>query len=215
MAVCVGKRYGRLVVIERTTDHIYKSGRREARWKCLCDCGNETAVMGGNLSSGNTTSCGCHKLETLGNARRTHGKTRSRLYKVWDGMKERCYNPKNGAFGRYGGRGIEVCDEWKHDFAAFEKWAFDNGYNPLASRGECTLERKNTNGNYAPENCCWATSVEQANNKRNNRLITFSGETKTLAQWSRSTGLPVTTVESRLNKHGWPVEKALTTPKLK
>ena len=121
-------------------------------------------------------------------------------------MKARCYNPHNGFYHRYGGRGITVCDEWKNNFSAFRKWAMCNGY----SDG-LTLDRIDFDGNYEPSNCRWATSKEQANNKCTNHYVMFNGEKKTLKQWSESTGLSYPTLLGRI-KRGWSIEKMLTTP---
>lgn len=93
-------------------------------------------------------------------------------------MKQRCcgYNAKS--YKHYGGRGITVCEEWRNSFEAFYEWAMANGYSD-----SLTLDRIDVNGNYEPSNCRWATMKEQNNNKRNNRNITYKGETHTLAQW--------------------------------
>ena len=135
-----------------------------------------------------------------------HGKSSTRLYDIWRGMKERCYRPKHLRFGKYGGRGISICDEWRNSFEVFEKWAINNGYNE-----SLTIERIDVNGNYEPNNCRWATNKEQQNNKQNNRRITWNDETKTLAEWSEIVGIKKTTLKERLNA-GWDVEAALTTP---
>lgn len=135
-----------------------------------------------------------------------HGKSSTRLYDIWRGMKERCYRPKHLRFDKYGGRGISICDEWRNSFEVFEMWAINNGYDE-----SLTIERIDVNGNYEPNNCRWATNKEQQNNKQNNRRITWNDETKTLAEWSEIVGIKKTTLKERLNA-GWDVEAALTTP---
>lgn len=122
-------------------------------------------------------------------------------------MRQRCYNPKNRDFKHYGGRGITVCEEWRKDFKVFHDWAMANGY----AKG-LTLDRIDVNGNYSPENCRWATMLEQSNNLRKNKLLTYQGETKTVAEWARIKGIRRNTLWLRLYKHKWSVEKALTTP---
>ena len=121
-------------------------------------------------------------------------------------MKTRCYNPKYSLYHRYGGRGITVCDEWKKSFVAFRKWALDNGW-----KENLSLDRINNDGNYEPGNCKWSTSVEQSNNRRTNRLLTFDGVTDSMANWSRALNIPYHVIRYRLEK-GWTDEKTLSTP---
>ena len=120
-------------------------------------------------------------------------------------MKSRCNNPNDKSYSRYGGRGIKVCPEWNGDYIAFQEWAFANGY-----RDDLTLDRKENNCGYCPENCRWATNKEQGNNKRNSRLIEYNGETHTLSEWAEITGMPRGVLKYRLTV--WDVEKAFTEP---
>lgn len=195
-----GQRFGRLVVIER-----YEQNRGgHARWVCRCDCGCSSVVPSDKLRAGKTQSCGCLKRERSSEAHTTHGGTGTRLYTIWSLMKRRCDNPNDEL---YGGRGIRVCDEWR-DFSAFRQWAISNGYSD-----DLSLDRKDPNGNYEPGNCRWATDKEQQNNKRNNRVVSFRGETHTVAEWADKTGVPVVTLWNRLFRLSWSVERALTTPR--
>ena len=202
-----GKRFGKLTV----TEPAYRD-KNGWKWRCKCDCGNETVSYGNNLK--HTQSCGCETRRKSSERLATHRKSKSRLFPIWQSMKQRCENPSNHAYHLYGGRGIKVCEEWSNDFTAFEAWAFENGYDENAPKRKCTLDRIDNNGNYEPSNCRWATVSEQQNNKRTNINLTFNGETHTVAEWARRTGLSHSTILGRV-KRGWCVEKALTTPMLR
>lgn len=121
-----------------------------------------------------------------------HGMSNTRLYKIWCGMRQRCYNKNYHGYIDYGARGITVCDEWNTDFLAFYTWAVQTGYDENAPRGQFTIERKDNDGPYSPDNCRWATIAEQERNKRNNIKIQVNGETKVLKQACREQGLVYT-----------------------
>lgn len=205
-----GQRFGRYIVIRRAEDYVLPSGKRKTMWLCQCDCGNIKSVLSTSLISGSVVSCGCYKKDHDHTRNMTHGATLNhkptRLYKVWDGMKARCYNPKKNYYSIYGGRGIGMCDEWHHSFEAFRDWALANGYNDSLS-----IDRIDADGDYCPENCRWATVKEQSNNKRNNVFITYNGETKTIAQWSEATGFPFHTIRRRY-VDGWNIKDVLLKP---
>jgi hypothetical protein len=135
-----------------------------------------------------------------------HGQSASRLYTIWCALKRRCNNKNGEQYKDYGERGVTVCDEWR-SFEPFREWAMANGY-----RDDLTIDRKDNNGNYCPENCRWATRKEQANNRRNTIKIEFDGMSKTLSEWSEIVGIPYLTIWRRIYQRDWPIEKALTTP---
>lgn len=219
-----GERCGRLTVLERADDFVCSSGRKLVMWKCICDCGNYCTVAASSIQSKLTKSCGCYNSEVARNGdikHHTH-KAKSkdatpvekRLYEIWIGMKKRC-SPNatnNKRYKNYAGRGIKVCDEWSNSYEAFRSWALGNGYDGYATFGECTLDRIDNNGNYCPENCRWADATTQQRNKNNNFLITFNGETKTLAEWSEITGISRHAISDRIKELNWDIETALTKP---
>lgn len=160
----VGQRFGRLTVMYRNNEN----KRRHSSWHCKCDCGNETNVITSHLTSGVIQSCGCLGRDHRAESRTKHHKSHTRLYNVWNGMRQRCNDPNHKSYSNYGGRGIKVCDEWS-EYSVFEKWALDNGYDVNAEYGICTLDRIDVNGNYSPDNCRWVDIPTQAKNKRNSK----------------------------------------------
>jgi len=159
-----GKKFGRLLVI-RETDSKKVSTRSKVWWLCLCDCGEAIETHSQNLKNGATKSCGCLRRDLLTSKNYKHGDAinDSRLYKIWRNMKTRCNNPNNTAYKRYGGRGIEICLEWKSNYIAFKAWALKNGYNE-----NLTIDRIENNGNYEPSNCRWLPKSE--NSRRGARI---------------------------------------------
>lgn len=131
------------------------------------------------------------------------------LYRRYNHMKERCSNPNDKRYNRYGGRGIRVCDEWLQDYNSFETWALNNGYKPGLS-----IDRIDNDGNYSPDNCRFVTLAENNQNRGTSRFFTYQGKTQNLAQWCEEYGLNYHTVFCRL-KRGWSFEKAISEPLIK
>lgn len=200
-----GQRFGRLVAIECGGKN--KHGNYE--WLCKCDCGNEKVIDGSNLRTGNTTSCGCFFREQLNNRNFTgkHNKIKTRIYRIWVGLRRRCREDNGDHYSRYKGRGIKVCEQWENDFMSFYDWAMANGY-----QDDLTIDRIDNNGNYEPSNCRWATPKVQGNNKCNNKFYVYKGENLTLGQIADKCGISYSTLDKRIRNYGWSVEKATTTP---
>lgn len=199
----VGNRYGRLLVIDKAD-----SLNGHTRWLCKCDCGKECIVHGNSLKTGNTKSCGCYKAENAKTLYSTVRQNDKRLYAVWNGIKQRCNNPNHKSYKNYGGRGIKMDAEWSNNYEVFYKWAINAGY----QRG-MEIDRIDNNGNYCESNCRFVHRDVQANNKRNVKIYTINGITKSLPQWCRDFNQDYYLVRQRVIKLGWPLEDALRTPK--
>lgn len=183
----LGIRFGKLVVISECG----RSKYGQVLWRCQCDCGKQSVTRSWDLKDGSSRSCGCGVAVACGNRSRTHGKTKSSIYKSHHGMKQRCLNPKNPHFDLWGGRGIKICARWMK----FENFLSDMG----ASHSEgMEIERRDNNGNYEPSNCIWITCQQQQRNKRTNHLITINGKTKIATEWAESSGISVQTIFCRI-----------------
>ena len=150
-----GQRFGQLTAIEPSGIDL---GRR-ITWLCQCDCGRKTVIRGTYLRKGSTVNCGCDDRRI----HIKHGKHQTPEYRTWDNMKQRCYNPNRAQFKYYGGRGITVHERWRDSFENFYE---DMGPKPSQQH---SIDRKEVDGNYGPDNCQWATKSEQQQNKRNSR----------------------------------------------
>ena len=189
----IGQKFGKLTVLKRTANYVSKNGTtKRVQWLCRCDCGKEIVVASNNLTRGHTQSCGCIRKEKQFFI---HGLRHTKIYNVWNNIRQRCNNPNVKCYSRYGGRGIKVCNEWQNDFLTFYEWAIQNGYKEGLS-----IDRIDNNGNYEPCNCRWVDNKTQSNNRRSNHFITYNGETHTVAEWSRKTGIKSTTLFERI-KH--------------
>lgn len=195
-----GQVYGHLTVIERAPNPGSRGG---AFWLCQCDCGNSFVAPGIGLRAGQNISCGCRKCSP------THGHSRrgsiTPEYRCWKDMIARCHRPATKYFHNYGGRGIVVCDRWRH---SFENFLADMGLRPSNRH---SIDRKENGGNYEPANCRWATKQEQDNNRRTNRLLEVNGVSHTITEWARITGIAPVTIHYRI-KRGWTIERAVMSP---
>lgn len=192
----INQQFSRLTVIAKADKPRY--------WVCLCTCGKTKSVRSDHLSLGKVSSCGCLASDEA--AKRNTQNAKHRLcntptYKSWQSMRTRCLNKNSDKYANYGGRGIGICAEWN----SFEAFLSDMGERPDG----CTIDRKDNDLGYSPENCRWATSREQANNKRINVILECSGRSQTVAEWAREKGIGYQTLRKRLDI-GWSVDRSIT-----
>ena len=200
-----GSRFGRLVVQCSLGS---KNGQRW--WRCQCDCGQFRDYSTGSLNSpDHGKSCGCLQRERASEANKTHGcaggREQSPEYRTWAAMLTRCTNPSASNYSYYGGRGIKVCERWATSFEAF---IADMGEKPSA---EHSLDRIDSNADYAPGNCRWATAQEQRRNTRRTKAIAYNGETLPMSEWASRFGLSPQQLHRRLAR-GWSIDRALQAP---
>lgn len=194
--VVIGEVFGQLTVLEEDGGNL----------KVRCSCGTELSAVKGAIRSGNTTSCGCRRKTTMQKMLTTHGMREHPLYQTWADMRKRCYSPNSAAWEYYGGRGISICSAW----GSFAQFVSDMGERPEGR----TLERKDTNGNYSPENCVWATVATQNVNTRKSLRYLYAGQRLTiqeLAAKAATHGVTIGTLRGRLNR-GMSVELAVELP---
>lgn len=194
----IGNKFGTLTAIRPTGE---KDNRGKNLWLARCDCGNEVTRPTAELKRASCCGQKC-PFRPIGN--KTHNLSASPTYFTWKGMIQRCTNLKDPSYQRYGGAGIKVCQRW----LLFENFLSDMGERPEGT----TLDRKNSKGNYEPSNCRWATQAEQATNKRSNKRYEFQGERLTIPEWAKLYRMNEATLQARVGRHGWTIEKALTAP---
>lgn len=192
-----GKRFGRWTVLE-----LGEPKGKHIRWLCKCDCGTVRLVIAFTLNKTPNPNCGCVRREYFLSTG-VYGLERHPLYPTWKNMMNRCFRVTNPAYQKYGGRGITVCERWR-DIRNFVE-----DMHPKPSP-EHSVDRIDDDGPYSPENCRWATRTEQARNKRNNRLITYAGETLCASEWAERVGISPDTLYSRI-KAGWTLARALSS----
>lgn len=190
------KRIGRLLVLGIGT-----SNGTTPRWRCMCDCGNEVLAFGADLRAGKQQSCGCFRSDRSRVLNTIHEKSRSVEAHIWSRMKQRCSNKNDAAFQNYGGRGIHVCERWE---SSFESFLQDMGPRPSNAH---SIDRRDNSKGYAPENCYWATDLEQASNTRRNVYVPDGNESITVMEWCRRHGVHPQTVYNRIRK-GQPFDQS-------
>lgn len=198
-----GTRFGRLQVV-REVEPKYNSGIAQRRFKCKCDCGNNTTVLMSGLRFGKTTSCGCYHRELC----TKHGLATHPLFKTWQAMVSRCHNKRDKAYPNYGARGINVCKEWRgsegvKNFVAWAEKTYKEGK---------TLDRRDNNKGYTPDNCRWVSYKKQNRNRRWTIMVNYRGKRMPLAEALEKFGnstLKLTTVTTRVTRCKWPVEEAI------
>lgn len=200
-----GQRFGRLVALRRVPN----GKGNQTTWLFQCDCGNLAKSHSTFVRNGDTKSCGCLMRElssqTCIKRNTTHAMAGSPTYESWKAMRQRCLNKNNPNYKDYGGRGITICAKWGRFIGFLE----DMGLRPSARH---SIERVDNEKGYHKDNCYWAISVQQANNKRSNVRVTIDGVTKTLAQWCRIKGLHYDTIHGRIKDYGWDVKRAFSEP---
>lgn len=196
-----GQRFGRWLVLRRNGC----TAGGHALYDCVCDCGVHRTVAGFRMRRGDSKSCGCLAADLSAARVLEHGMTKHRLFGTWSSMMHRCYSPNSKVFGRYGGRGISVCERW-HDVRLF---IADNDAKALPG---LTIDRRDNDGPYSPENTRWIERREQNLNYSRNVHLEFEGKRQTLREWADERGIGLGTLWHRVRVLSWPAERALTQP---
>lgn len=191
-----GRVFGRLTVICRAGS----DKRRHALWLCRCECGEERVVSSTALISGGTLSCGCYVRDINKERMATHGKSKTRLFNIWMGMKQRCYNPKVKPYKYYGEKGVVICNSWLDDYQNFYDWSMANGY-----ADNLTIDRIDVNGNYTPENCRWIPLEQQSKNRT--CTILYNGFDQN--EWAHKLGVSPSMLVQYKNRNNCDLEKAV------
>lgn len=204
-----GLRSGRLTIIEEVERRVKPCGQKERMVRCVCDCGGIVEVRLNSFLRGRVKSCGCLKRECFSKRMSKHGLSSAKINNVYRSIKSRCYNKNCEEYKNYGGRGIQMCDEWKNNFMSFYNWAINNGYDSNKTIKEQSIDRINVDGDYEPSNCRIVNCNIQARNKRKTKKYLYIGELLDLKTISEKTGINYNTLWQRINKYGYTFENAL------
>lgn len=196
------QKFGKLTAIKCLGKSKTTSGN-DTYWLCKCECGNFAKTTITKLKSGHTRSCGC--LKKRNESDNYIAKSKTRLYRIWIGMKTRCFNVKAGNYKYYGAKGVTICKEWVGDdgFENFKKWSLENGY-----KDGLTIDRIDNEKEYSPDNCRWVTMKEQARNTSQVKMIEYNGENKSVPDWAESIGISAELLKKRI-RDGWSIEKCI------
>ena len=199
-----GDKFGKWTIIEEIAPKIISKKPRRM-FKCKCECGNIGEVQLLCLKNGHSTSCGCEQKKRASEANLKHNLSdKHPLYLTWKNMKNRCNNPNASEYSNYGERGISVCETWAANFLNFYNWAITNGW----SKG-LSIDRIDTNGNYCPDNCRWATAKVQLNNTTKNHYIVYNGNKYTLSTLAEHLNIPYNILRYRISNCKWDIEKLI------
>jgi hypothetical protein len=212
----VGKRFGRLLVLEEVPTFTQSLYSRHRKFKCQCDCGNQVECFLSSLKAGSSKSCGCYNKEMIKAIHTTHGLYYHPLYPVYSSMIDRCYSENFTSFRDYGGRGISMCDEWRGE-SGLENFITWEESLPASVRWRTNLylDRIDNNDNYSPENCRFVTAKQSSRNKRNTIWVTWQGQKVSFVEVWEEHGNPVVSrslATQRYRKLGWSIDAAISVP---
>lgn len=200
-----GKKFGRLLAVERVENIPAKNAPSRPAWRCVCDCGNEKVLPKSSLVYGVSTSCGCYRKEVARKKNTSHGMSDTPEYNIWIHMKKRCFDRSCRDYKDYGARGISVCEQW---ISSFENFIESVGKRPTKYH---TIERIDNNHGYSPDNCKWATRKEQSCNRRSIRMLYAFGKNASVSEWAALSGVRAKTILARIDRLGWTAERAVSS----
>lgn len=208
-----GDKFGKLTILNEEQPRVRSSGlktRIDRKFNCLCDCGNSKIIYLSSLRNGDTKSCGCNQVEAarkMGLLSKTHGLSKTPLYRVYNDLKSRCTNSNHAEYHNYGGRGITVCDQWMSNFMAFHTWAINSGY-----KAGLEIDRENNDKGYSPDNCRWVTRITNCYNQRKTFMIQWDGQEMPLGELCLKLNLNKLRIYQRIARDGMSLIDAIGRP---